>query len=158
MSHLLLTSSRPYRDTFDGLAIYCSDGRFGCHMDEFMGRTLGLSQYDRLVVPGGAARLAGHEHLEPEFPHLNNDVYFLIEAHDIKRVVLIAHQGCAFYTQALGVAQELKEELQKRDLARAAADLLRLRPSLQVDAFFASMRSNRIAFEEVRLELPASTF
>src|SRR4051794_24997433 len=41
-------------------AVYCSDGRFGDPMDEFLHAGLGLPRYDRVAVPGGAACLAGH--------------------------------------------------------------------------------------------------
>src|SRR5947199_10332109 len=40
-------------------AIYCSDGRFGEQMDEFLHEGLGLPRYDRLAVPGGPACLSG---------------------------------------------------------------------------------------------------
>ena len=34
-------------------SIYCSDGRFGEQMDEFLHQGLGLPRYDRIAVPGG---------------------------------------------------------------------------------------------------------
>jgi hypothetical protein len=36
-------------------SIYCSDGRFGEQIDEFLHQGLGLPRYDRLAVPGGPA-------------------------------------------------------------------------------------------------------
>ena len=39
-------------------AVYCSDGRYGEQMDEFLHQGLGLPRYDRVAVPGGAACLA----------------------------------------------------------------------------------------------------
>jgi len=36
-------------------AVYCSDGRFGEQMDEFLHAGLSLPRYDRVAVPGGAA-------------------------------------------------------------------------------------------------------
>ena len=41
-------------------AVYCSDGRFGEHFDDFLHNALELPRYDRLALPGGAACLAGH--------------------------------------------------------------------------------------------------
>jgi hypothetical protein len=41
-------------------AVYCSDGRFGEHVDDFLHNALKLPRCDRLAVPGGAACLAGH--------------------------------------------------------------------------------------------------
>ena len=40
-------------------SIYCSDGRFGEQMDEFLHQGLGLPRYDRLAVPGGPACCSG---------------------------------------------------------------------------------------------------
>ena len=40
-------------------SIYCSDGRFGEQMDEFLHQGLRLPRYDRLAVPGGPACLSG---------------------------------------------------------------------------------------------------
>ena len=36
-------------------ALYCSDGRFGEQIDDFLHNGLKLPRCDRLVVPGGAA-------------------------------------------------------------------------------------------------------
>jgi hypothetical protein len=40
-------------------SIYCSDGRFGEQIDEFLHQGLGLPRYDRLAVPGGPACFTG---------------------------------------------------------------------------------------------------
>src|SRR5688572_900772 len=85
-------------------AIYCSDGRFGIHCDDFLINSLQLPRYDRLVVPGGPANLAGHLIAYREADALAQQLTFLIEAHGLKRVVLIGHEGCAFYTQRLCVS------------------------------------------------------
>src|SRR4051794_30188029 len=62
-----IESAAPYtsRLPFDArrvgaAAVYCSDGRFGEQMDEFLHDGLGLPRYDRVAVPGGAACIAGH--------------------------------------------------------------------------------------------------
>ena len=37
---------------FAAAAVYCSDGRFGEHVDDFLHNALKLPRYDRLAVPG----------------------------------------------------------------------------------------------------------
>src|SRR5689334_4966305 len=54
-------SSVPFEaDRIGAAAIYCSDGRYGDQMDEFLHLGLGFPRYDRFAVPGGAACLADH--------------------------------------------------------------------------------------------------
>ena len=38
-------------------AVYCSDGRYGEHMDDFLHNCLGLPRYDRVAIPGGAGKV-----------------------------------------------------------------------------------------------------
>ena len=53
-------SSIPFDESrIQAAAVYCSDGRWGGQMDEFLQGELALPRYDRLLVPGGAAVLAG---------------------------------------------------------------------------------------------------
>src|SRR3982751_6656195 len=88
----------PFDDRRIGAAaVYCSDGRFGDPMDEFLHAGLGLPRYDRVAVPGGAACLAGHGGAYHEGHALSRQLGFLIREHGLRRVVLIAHDGCAFY-------------------------------------------------------------
>ena len=84
-------------------AVYCSDGRFGEQIDDFLHNCLKLPRCDRLVVPGGAGCLAGHFLAFREEEGLVEQLRFLIRAHDVQRVVLIAHQDCAFYSERLHV-------------------------------------------------------
>jgi hypothetical protein len=100
-------------------AIYCSDGRFGDQMDEFLHLGLGLPRYDRVAVPGGCACLAGHTCAYYERSALERQVRFLIEEHKLRRVVLIAHDGCAFYKE-IWTGMRTVEQIQASDLAKAA--------------------------------------
>src|SRR3954462_7486701 len=75
-------------------AVYCSDGRYGEQMDDFLHNGLGLPRYDRVAIPGGAASLAGHMLAMRERSALERQLQFLIEGHLLTRVVLIAHQDC----------------------------------------------------------------
>lgn len=129
-------------------AVYCSDGRYGEHFDDFLHNSLKLPRYDRLAVPGGAGCLAGHFLAFREEDGVIEQLRFLVTVHCIERVVLVAHQDCAFYTERLHVSP-LKVETQQREDMQAAIQRIRLLASgLLVDAFFARKHANgAICFE-----------
>jgi hypothetical protein len=118
-------------------AIYCSDGRFGEQIDDFLHNGLELPRCDRLVVPGGAASLAGHFLAFREEDGLIEQLRFLIRVHDLQRIVLIAHQDCAFYSERLHVPSPRLESQQREDVQAAAERLRSLSRSVAVDGFFA---------------------
>src|ERR671919_1438262 len=96
-------SRLPYdRNRIRAAAIYCSDGRIGDHFDDFLQTGLSLPRYDRIALPGGPACLAGHPQAHLEEQGVIDELNFLVEVHKLRRVVLIAHQGCAFYSTRLG--------------------------------------------------------
>src|SRR3954454_9654626 len=68
-------------------AVYCSDGRFGEQMDEFLHEGLRLPRYDRVAVPGGAACLAGHAEAYHARHALQRQLEFLIREHGLNCVV-----------------------------------------------------------------------
>ncbi|HEX8911291.1 MAG TPA: carbonic anhydrase [Humisphaera sp.] len=117
-------------------AVYCADGRYGDQMDEFLHLGLGLPRYDRVAVPGGAACLADHIQAVRERGALDRQLRFLIEAHELTRVVLIAHQDCGFYKTVRWRAASLEAQ-QSIDLARAAEKIREYAKGLDVDAYIA---------------------
>src|SRR5437773_3223273 len=95
---LVYTSHVPFDENRVGAAaVYCSDGRYGEQMDEFLHEGLKVPHYDRVAVPGGAACLAGHGNCLYEKESLQRQLKFLVESHDLNRLIFIAHQGCGFY-------------------------------------------------------------
>ena len=129
-------------------AVYCSDGRYGDQIDEFLHAGLGFPRYDRVAVPGGAAALADHMIVMRERAALERQVKFLVEAHALRRVVLIAHQDCAFYHLVRIRAGSLEQQ-QVEDLARAADRIRGFAPGLAVDGYFALKMAGRVWFEPV---------
>lgn len=145
-------SSVPFSDKrIRAAAVYCSDGRFGEQCDDLCQNPLALPRYDRLAVPGGAACLAGHPETEHEEHAAHEELRFLIDVHAIERVVLIAHQGCAFYTHRLKVTTDDLRARQLDDLAAAAQHVQRLDPKLRVDAYFARLQDGHVAFEPIQI-------
>lgn len=132
-------------------AIYCSDGRVGEHFDQFLHEGLALPRYDRVALPGGPACLAGHPQAHLEEQGVVDELRFLVEAHGLKRVVLIAHENCAFYGVRLGLDGRRMELVQRADLVRAAAVVRRVTGIDAVDGYFARLVERNIQFEPVEV-------
>jgi hypothetical protein len=133
-------------------AVYCSDGRIGEHFDDFLQNGLGLPRYDRVALPGGPACLAGYAEARVAQDGAVDELRFLITAHELTRVVLIQHEGCAFYQQRLAVPAVHMEKLQRADLVRAAYFIRHTTSLERIDAYFARKADGAILFEPVALE------
>lgn len=132
-------------------ALYCSDGRIGEHFDDFLQNGLSLPRYDRLCLPGGPACLAGHPQAHLEEQGIVDELQFLVQVHKLKRVVLIAHQGCAFYSTRLDLKEPRLELVQRADLVRAAVYVARVTGLDAIDAYFARLVDGKINFEAVQV-------
>ena len=130
-------------------AVYCSDGRFGEQVDDLLHNRLHLPRYDRLAVPGGGACLAGHFATHREEEVVLSQLQFLVEAHQLERVVLIAHEDCAFYTQRLNISAPQLEAQQREDLVKAIRRVRTLAHGVSAEAWFARRQGDRIAFDLV---------
>lgn len=150
MSYL---SKIPYvSERIHAAAVYCSDGRVGEHFDDFVQNGLDLPRYDRIALPGGPACLAGYPQARLEEEGVIDELKFLVEAHELTQIVLIQHQGCAFYSHRLTVREQSAEQLQRADLARAAYVIRHATGLSHIDGFFARTTPGGITFENVSLE------
>jgi hypothetical protein len=146
----LYASPIPYEgERIRAAAVYCSDGRIGDHVDDFLHTGLGLPRYDRLACPGGPVALAGRLSSFWECHSVEEQLRFLLRVHDVSQVVLIAHQPCAYYLQRLRVAAAELEAQQRRDLELAAWAVQRAEPTLEVAGFIAWAEGERLRFEKV---------
>jgi len=139
---------------FDGArihaaSIYCSDGRAGEQIDEFLHEGLHLPRYDRLAMPGGPACYAGGLW---EGHSAERQLDFLNRVHGLERVVLIAHQGCAFYSDWLKVPEDQLEQRQREDLGKAAARIRQAQPNLIVEAYFLRRSEAQMWFDPIETE------
>lgn len=132
-------------------AVYCSDGRFGEQIDDLLFNGLKLPRYDRLAVPGGAACLAGHFNAYREEEGVSEQLRFLVSVHEVRQVVLIAHEGCAYYTDWLHIPPLQLEARQLEDLGRAVQHVKRLGIDIEVAAFLARPRGTQVLFERVEV-------
>ena len=141
-------SSVPFdRERIQAAAVYCSDGRFGEQVDDLLQNALQLPGYDRLVVPGGGACLASHFSTYREEEAALAQLRFLVDTHGLKQVVLIAHEGCGFYTERLHTSPLQLETRQREDLEKAVSRVRGLMHGLTVTAYFARKQGDRICFE-----------
>ncbi len=98
----------------DTLVIGCSDGRIARPLDALL-RELGHPEANRMMVPGGALPLTR--------PGVERKVALscvqeIVEAHDVRTIILVSHQDCASYQRALGGIGFDQQELLERDLRR----------------------------------------
>jgi len=102
-----------------------------------------MERCDLFVVAGGPAFIPQSE--LPLIERLN----LLIEAHKIKRVVLIAHDDCRYYKHRYPkLAPEKLRQQQHNDLLAAVSALKQ--KGIKVQAFFAFIDSSEVVFEEVK--------
>jgi hypothetical protein len=151
-------SRLPYESSrIRAAAVYCSDGRIGEHFDDFLQNGLGLPRYDRVALPGGPACLAAHPQTHLEEAGVVDELKFLVEVHGLKRIVLIAHQACAFYATRLELSEPRLELVQRADLVRAAAFVHRVTGLERIEAFFARLERGvegngaKVRFEPVEV-------
>jgi hypothetical protein len=143
-------SPTPYEaGRINAAAVYCSDGRIGDHIDDFLHQGLGLPRYDRLACPGGPVALAGRLLAFWEARGVDQQLRFLVGVHAVSQVVLIAHEGCAYYRERLGISPALAHAEQRADLVSAGAVVQRIGPAIEVAAFFAYVEGAAVSFERV---------
>ncbi len=149
-SAMTYESAIPYvAQRIHAAAIYCSDGRVGEHFDDFLHHGLKLPRYDRVALPGGPACLAGHTEAHLEEQGVVDELKFLVDAHELERVILIAHEGCAFYAQRLQLPESYLAPQQKIDLVKAAGFVRRVTGIREVEGYFAHLQQQQITFERV---------
>lgn len=154
--HVFRSSVRFDVNRVRAAAVYCSDGRFGDQCDELLHTGLQLPRYDRLALPGGPACLAANFLVSHDERSVIEQLRFLVKVHLLERLILIAHQDCAFYTERLHISLEQLEVQQREDLGKAAQRVASLFERLRVETYFArKLADGQIEFERVSSTLGA---
>ena len=131
------------------LALYCSDGRFTEAVEELF-RSLGHGRLDTLTMPGGPGLFNVWIAGMGDSTAISGGSRFLIEAHQIRRVLLIAHEGCGFYRKHLsGREPEQIRAQQEDDLRVAARALETARGGIRLDLYYATVAAKHVAFTAV---------
>lgn len=105
------------------LAVSCSDGRLAGPVDDFIRGDLGIERCDRIALPGGPGSLIERDGIDGPRGVLG-ELAFLVEAHELDRVILIAHAGCAAYEVRLGAAGERGVEIQLDEMQDVAGAIV----------------------------------
>jgi hypothetical protein len=146
----VFTSMEPWHgERIGALALYCSDGRWGKAFDEFCHQALQIPRYDRWAVPGGPAWLAGREDARDFAQTAREQLDFLVRVHDLERIVLITHYGCAVYGQRLQRSPEECLSAQIEELYAAAAVLRSWYDGMRVEGYLAMRRDRSLSFHEL---------
>ena len=132
------------------LALYCSDGRWGEAFDEFCHRHLQIPRYDRWAVPGGPAWLAPQNDALGFGQTAREQLDFLVQAHQLERIVLITHYGCAYYGQRLGQPAEECLAVQFEDTRVAMATLRDWYPEMRLEAYLAMRSETNLSFHALQ--------
>jgi hypothetical protein len=143
------------------LAMYCSDGRWGDAFDDFCHRSLMIPRYDRFAVPGGPAWLTVGSDV-PKGTAVRRDdnaalmaslsrsaweqLGLLVRVHELQRIVLVTHYGCAFYMERLKRDADASLPVQLEDLRRARAAVKEKFPRVTVETYLAMRRGARMSF------------
>jgi hypothetical protein len=146
-------SSKVNRVESDVLVVHCSDHRFQAGIYEFLNLSLNLNEnYDLLAIPGGPQCLTLAEYL-PKFSWASWKWFrFLVEAHELKRMILIAHEDCGWYKQLpfhiFGSSDPRQRQVE--DLRRVKHALARDFPELQVELYYVGWDANdRVSVEAI---------
>lgn len=143
-------STVPYDSSrIHAAAIYCSDGRVGEHFDDFLHNGLRLPRYDRVALPGGPGVLSPTLPRRLQARAVLDELKFLIEVHGLTRLVLIAHEACAFYSKNLELEGSRAEAVQRTDLVRAADHIREATGLLAIEAYFARRLPAGMGFERI---------
>jgi hypothetical protein len=135
------------------LAVHCSDHRFQAGLHDFLNRGLNLNgNYDLLVLPGGPQCLTLVEYL-PKFAWAGWKWFrFLVEAHSLQRLILIAHQDCGWYKELplhLHTSSDPRRR-QEEDLERVRHRLSADFPELRIELYYAGWdAADRVTVEAV---------
>jgi hypothetical protein len=156
-------SSEPWNEQRIGaLAMYCSDGRWGDAFDDFCHRSLQIPRYDRFAVPGGPAWLTAWQgnHRNGNAPTRDeaaarqanlsqaawDQLSLLVQVHELQRIILVAHYGCAFYLERLKKSADDCLPVQMEDLKKARAAVKERFPRLTVETYLAMRQGERMSF------------
>ncbi len=148
----VFTSTEPWHpERIGALALYCSDGRWGEGFDDFCHKCLHIPRYDRWAVPGGPAWLAASETSRDFAQAAREQLDFLVNVHELERIVLITHYGCAAYSHRLHLSAEECLPAQIQDLQMAARSLRDWYDGMRVEGYLAMRRGRMLSFHELEV-------
>jgi hypothetical protein len=121
----------------DAAIIWCFDNRFELEFRKFLKR-IGVINSDPIKIAGGAKCLASPE-LETDREFVLEQIRKSMRLHGTKRVVLMLHSDCGAYgglAGGFGGDARAEAEHHRAELQRAAANLAKAIPGVQVQGYF----------------------
>ena len=116
--------------TCEALVVHCMDYRLQKYLNEWLDKTPGSGNYDRIAIAGGVLDIyAVLRHIE-----------LAVRLHQIRKVVLINHENCGAY----GPTGTF--ERHKQDLLEAERKIHALHMNLSVEKYYLKLNG---AFERV---------
>ena len=129
----------------EAVVITCVDGRWYRHFQEFAREHLKAGPCtDFMAVPGGIEPMTLADEVPKDFNFFRRRLEALVEAHGTRRIVVIAHQDCAWYRDRMGGATaEAMRAKQVADMRRAASWLRTRFEGIVVQPFFARLSGSK---------------
>jgi carbonic anhydrase len=123
-----MKKSRQFPQSPTTLLITCADGRFLPGIGESIGPA------DVIALPGGPGLFNYWSAPYASTDAVQRSMELLITAHGIKRIVLVAHEDCAYYGRTS--ARQLE------DLQFARQAIAKTHPKLSVDTYYATIEED----------------
>jgi carbonic anhydrase len=120
----------------DAAILSCFDNRFDLGFRKFLDR-IGVANPDHIKVAGGVKHLASPDS-EADREFVLEQIRKSIRLHGTNRVILVSHSDCGAYGRLEAFHGDHKAEAthHQRELARAAATLLKTFPALEIAGYF----------------------
>ena len=145
-----ISDSFEFSGHFSGrLVIFCSDERFIKANMAFLKNSLEIQTSDLMVLPGGPVFIINDE------PDLMERLKILIDAHKIKKIILISHSDCGYYKKKFeNLSEEDILEKQMGDNQKAINRLEKLFKDISINVFHAEIcNSKTINYTQIKLPL-----
>ena len=136
------------------VVITCVDGRWYGHFRNSRREHLNAGPCtDFMAVPGGIEPMTLADEVPKDFNFFRRRLEALVEAHGTRRIIVIAHQDCAWYRERMGGASaEAMRAKQVADMRRAASWLRARFEGVVVQPYFARLSGTnpeKVVFEGV---------
>jgi hypothetical protein len=121
----------------DAAVIWCFDNRFELGFRKFLKR-LGVLNSDPIKIAGGAKCLASPDH-ETDREFVLEQIRKSIRLHGTRRVILMLHSDCGAYgglADGFGGDVAAERTHHREELKRAAANLARAIPNIEIEGYF----------------------
>ena len=134
-----ISDSFEFSGHFSGrLVIFCSDESFIKANMAFLKNSLEIQGSDLMVLPGGPVFIINDE------PDLMERLKILVDAHKIKKIILISHSDCSYYKKNFDdFSEEDILEKQMDDNQKAINKLGKLFKDISVQAFHAGINNSK---------------